>query len=214
MIPKRFIRIWIGGTKKIPLKFEEWWDEFKKIHPNFEFITLTDYSLFPNIPEEIKKILKEVKTCAGVADIMRILALYELGGIYIDTDVMPLKSFEPLLIEDTPFLGKRSSKSFESAIIGSPKGHEAFKKLIDELPEWYAKHKHLTAPVQTGPAFISKFLFGRQDVRHLPEKYFYAYKGFMGPKREEKKRILSDKSNFPKEMYCVHMFNHKWGGRP
>jgi len=30
-IPKRFIRIWIGN-KPMPNKFQEWWNDFKKIH--------------------------------------------------------------------------------------------------------------------------------------------------------------------------------------
>lgn len=212
-IPKRFIRVWIG-TKEIPELFQKWWNDFQILHPDYEFITLTDYSLI-YIPEEISYIIKEVKTCAGISDIVRILAIYQLGGIYIDTDVMPIKSFDDLLeSDDRPFLAHRSTKSFESAIIGSPKGHPAFLELIKTLPKWYEEHKTNSASVQTGPAFISSILFGRDDINHLPTKTFYPYNGFKAPKRDEKLEIFKDKSNFPNEMICAHFSNNRWGGKP
>lgn len=213
MIPKRFIRIWIGGKLSIPAKFEEWWNDFKRLHPDYEFITLRDYSLVKP-PVELLPLIDNVKTCAGLADIMRIVAMYELGGIYVDTDVMPLKNFDPLLEDDKPFLAKRSSKSFETAIIGSPPKHPAFKKVIDNFPDYFWKNVDKAASVQTGPAYVSSILFGREDIRHLPIKTFYPYNGFMAPKREEKMRIFSEKSNFPPEMYAAHFSNHKWGGKP
>jgi mannosyltransferase OCH1-like enzyme len=213
MIPKRFIRHWIGGSKKIPAKFDQWWDEFKEMHPGWEFVTLRDYSLITPT-KEILPLLANVSTCAGSSDIGRILALYQLGGVYVDTDVMPLKPFDGLLEDPRPFLAMRSSKSFETAIMGSPKGHPAFADLIEALPKWYYEHEGRSASVQTGPAFVSSVLFGRVDIRHLPPSTFYPYNGFMAPKREEKIKMFSDKSNFPPEMLCAHFSNHRWGGKP
>lgn len=215
-IPKRFIRVWIGD-KEIPSRFEQWWLDFQSIHPNYEFITLTDKDINTTIsvPNKLLPLIKNVKTCAGVSDIIRILALYQLGGIYIDTDIMPIKSFDNLLESDNiPFLAKRSGVSFESAVIGSPKGHIAFKTLIDELPNWYSQNLERSASVQTGPTYVSKILFGRKDINHLPIKTFYAFNGFRPPKRDEKDAMFEDKSNFPKEMIAVHYSNHRWGGKP
>lgn len=211
-IPKRFIRVWVGN-KDIPELFEKWWQEFKEIHTEYEFITITEETKL-DIPEAVKDVIKKTSTCAGVSDILRLIALYEMGGIYIDTDMMPLKKFDELLKDGRPFLGKRSSKSFESAVIGAPAKHPAFKKLIKELPEWWENHKESTASVQTGPAFVSSILFGRHDVMHLPVKTFYPYNGFMAPKREEKLKMFEDKSNFPSMMYAAHLSNHRWGGKP
>jgi len=213
MIPKRFIRIWIGGKNQIPEQFEIWWKEFQELHPDYEFLTLRNFDLIP-LPENLKPIVNEIKTCAGVSDVARILALYHLGGIYVDTDIMPIKNFDPLLNDDRPFLAKRSSKSFETAVIGSPAHHPAFKDVLDALPDWYQKHIDKAASVQTGPAFVSSVLFGRDDIRHLPIKTFYPYNGFMAPKRDEKVKMFLDKNNFPPEMYAAHFSNHRWGGKP
>jgi mannosyltransferase OCH1-like enzyme len=211
-IPKRFIRIWIGNNK-MPLQFEKWWQEFKQIHPDYEFITITNYESIP-MPDEIKSILKKINSCAGISDVVRILALYHIGGIYIDTDVMPIKSFDLLIDSNKPFLGKRSSKSFESAIIRSPKHHPALLELINKLPSWFYKNINKTASVQTGPTFVSSVLFGREDVTHLPIKTFYPYNGFLAPHRNDKIKLFNDKSNFPEEMICAHFSNHRWGNNP
>jgi mannosyltransferase OCH1-like enzyme len=211
-IPKRFVRIWIG-KKEIPELFEKWWEEFKVMHPSYQFITVRDYDI-NEIPENIRPIIKSVGTCAGVSDILRIIYLYNHGGIYVDTDVMPIRPFDSLLEKKMAFLAKRSGKSFESAVIGANPFHPGFKELIEKLPEWYYAHLQNSASVQTGPAFISSVLFGRDDILHLPSKTFYPYNGFMAPKREDKMEMFSDKSIFPKEMIAAHLSNHIWGGRP
>jgi mannosyltransferase OCH1-like enzyme len=216
MIPKRFIRIWVGGSKAIPNQFNIWWEQFREMHPDYEFISITKLSQL-NIPNNIKPIVAHVienGTCAGLADILRLVAVYDLGGVYIDTDVMPLKSFDPLIISDKPFLAKRSSKSFESAVIGSPKCHPAILETLNAMPKWYMNHIGRSASIQSGPAFVSSVLFGRKDVTHLPIKAFYPYNGFGSPKREQKIKMFANKNNFPNEMYAAHFSNHRWGGSP
>jgi len=212
MIPKRFIRIWLGKNL-IPHMFQKWWDEFKEIHPDYEFVTITDYDRI-KIPDTLISIYNNVGSYAGRSDILRIIILYNIGGIYIDTDIMPIKSFDTLLDKDMPFIGLRSGKSFESAVIGSPAKHKALSDLIDALPKWYSSHIDNAASVQTGPAFISSVWFGRDDIQHLPKHYFYPYNGFMAPKRSEKINLFKNKNNFNSEMYCAHFSNHRWGGKP
>jgi len=211
--PKRFIRIWLGN-KPMPEIFEEWWVIFKKIHPTYEFLTINDDNLYDllDIPNNIQDLINKVSSYAGLSDIVRLIALYQIGGIYVDTDIKPLQSFDGLLNEK-PFLGKRSSKSFETAVIGSPKNHIAIKKTIEELPYWFKENINKSASVQTGPAFVSSVLFGRDDVTHLPIKTFYPYNGFGAPKRNEKINMFEN-NNFPSEMLAAHFSNHRWGGKP
>jgi len=212
MIPKRFIRIWLG-EKKIPDLFEKWWDEFKILHPDYEFVTLTDDE-HPPIPEHLNKIYSLVNSYAGRSDILRLVALYEIGGIYIDTDVMPLKTFDKLIQSEKPFIAQRSKKSFEIAVIGSPKKHQAVQDLLHELPKWFYEHLENSASVQTGPAFVSSVWFGRKDILHLPTTTFYPYNGFMAPKKDKKLETFANKDKFPPDMIAAHFSNHIWGGKP
>lgn len=216
MIPKRFLRIWLG-TKERPAIFDEWWEAFRVLHPEYEFVTLTDADEARFIPPELSDVYRDADTYAGRSDILRLLALRDLGGVYVDTDIMPLRSFDPILADagERVFAGRRSRVSFESAVIGAPPEHPAILATLAALPSWYWAHAGRTAPVRTGPAFISSVLFGRPDVLHLPPKTFYPFNGFRAPKRVDKgilfSRILKDP---PSGMYSAHFSNHSWGGKP
>jgi mannosyltransferase OCH1-like enzyme len=211
-IPKRFIRVWLGD-KPIPEIFEDWWLKFKELNKDFEFLTIRNED---NIlmDEQIKRIYYDVDTFAGRSDIIRILALKQYGGIYVDTDIMPIKPMNELTKFKNPFMGKRSSKSFESAVIGSPKNHFAIDYLLSCLKKYYWENEGRAASVRTGPTFISKFWYGKDFIEHLPTEYFYPYDGFMAPKRHEKEKMFLNLNNFPEEMFCAHFSNRTWGGNP
>ena len=52
----------------------------------------------------------EARKYAFVSDYVRLWALEQYGGVYVDTDVMVLRSYEPLL-NDTAFIGLEESKA-------------------------------------------------------------------------------------------------------
>jgi len=52
----------------------------------------------------------EARKYAFVSDYVRLWALEQYGGVYVDTDVKVLKSYEPLL-NDTAFIGLEESKA-------------------------------------------------------------------------------------------------------
>lgn len=212
MIEKNIIRIWLG-PKPIPQMFEDWWLDFQKIHPDFTFHTLREESE-SLVPDSIRDIYDNAASYAGRSDILRIVAVKEIGGIYIDADFKPLRHMGSLLMDPRPFCGLRSSKSFANGLFGAPKNHPVLQDTLDALPAWYEAHNDRACSVSTGPAFFSSVWFGRKDVRHIPPSAFYPYNGFGAPKRHVREAIFADNSNFPPGMYCAHFGNHKWGGKP
>ena len=208
-IPKLFIRIWLGDNP-MPNRFEEWWLGFKKLHPDYSFMTITSEVGF-QMSKELENIYWKLGSYSSQSNVLRLLALYKFGGIYMDTDMKPLKPFDHLLEENTPFIGMRSTKSFATGVIGAPKKHPAVKHLIDKLPERYLTHGD--SSVVFGPGYVSAEWFGRKDIRHLPVRTFYLYDGFRAPKREERDRLMEE-GEFPEEMLAVHYGNHVWGGKP
>ena len=60
---------------------------------------------------------------AFVSDVARGLALFQQGGIYLDTDVEVLKSFDPLL-HHRSFWGFEAGNFVATSTIGAVKGHE------------------------------------------------------------------------------------------
>ena len=84
MIPRRIIRVWIGDLSEIP--FQGWWEGMQDLHPDYQFLTITDFSM-TGIPRVWRPCMHMLRSKAAVSDLIRILALHKFGGIYVDTDV-------------------------------------------------------------------------------------------------------------------------------
>ena len=109
MIPKILHYVWLGGNPLTPLAEEclaswkaamqDWqikrWDE-----TNFDIAAAPIYV----------RQAYEARKFAFVSDYVRLWALENYGGVYVDTDVKVLKSYEPLL-NDTAFIGLEESKA-------------------------------------------------------------------------------------------------------
>lgn len=100
-IPKRFFRVWLGPNE-IPVLFEGWWAAFKAMHPGYEFQTIGDDAANRLLYPELDGVYRDCKTYAGRADVIRYCVIARLGGVYIDTDVMPLRPFDPSTLSSNP----------------------------------------------------------------------------------------------------------------
>lgn len=93
----------------------------------------------------------EAKKYAFAADYIRFYALYNYGGIYLDSDVEVLRSFDPLL--GLPyFAGAETAGTIEAAVLGAEKGCDWVKQCLD----YYE-----------GRRFVRED--GSYDIRMLPE---------------------------------------------
>lgn len=72
----------------------------------------------------------EAKKYAFAADYIRLKALYENGGIYLDADVIIYKTFDELL-RLPYFIGCDQIRAFEAAVIGCEKGCKWIKDIFD-----------------------------------------------------------------------------------
>lgn len=93
--PKKIHYCWFGDnpkSKSILSYIEEW----KLKLPDYEIIEWNESNFDINICDYVTKAY-EAKKYAFVSDYARLLALYEHGGIYLDTDVEVCKNLDPLL---------------------------------------------------------------------------------------------------------------------
>ena len=103
MIPKIIHYIWLGGNP-IPSAIQECIDSWKRVMPDFKLM-LWDDEAIKEIDILFVKEALSVKKWAFASDVVRLWALANYGGIYLDTDVKVLRSFEPLLSEHA-FIGR------------------------------------------------------------------------------------------------------------
>lgn len=72
----------------------------------------------------------EAKKYAFAADYIRLYAVYNYGGIYMDMDVEVIKSFNDLLQNDY-ILGYEAAKGLEAGVFGAPKHAPWVKEVLD-----------------------------------------------------------------------------------
>ena len=108
-IPKIIHYCWFGG-KPMPELVERCIASWKKHMPEWEYRLWTEDNFdIASAPQYVLEAY-EAKKYAFVSDYVRLWALEQEGGVYLDTDVEVLRSFEPLL-HDTAFIGLEESKS-------------------------------------------------------------------------------------------------------
>jgi len=128
MIPKIIHLCWLSGDP-YPAKIVKCLATWKKFLPDYEVI-LWDTNRFDLNSSIWVKQAFEKKKYAFAADYIRFYALYHHGGIYLDSDVEVLKSFDDLL--DLPyFMGAEKAQTPEAAIIGAEKGCDWIKACLD-----------------------------------------------------------------------------------
>lgn len=142
MIPRIIHYCWLSG-EEYPELVRRCMDSWKRILPDYEFC-LWDRRRF-NIESSVW--VKEAvahKKYAFAADYVRLYVLFHFGGIYLDSDVEVLKSFDDLL-ELPYFVGKENSKhGIEAAVIGAEKGSVWIARCLS-----YYEGRHFAVPDQS-----------------------------------------------------------------
>ncbi len=109
MIPKILHYVWMGGNPLTPLAEQclAFWQEHM---PDWKIRQWNESNFDIAAAPQYVRQAYEARKFAFVSDYVRLWALEQYGGVYVDTDVKVLKSYEPLLI-DTAFIGFEESKA-------------------------------------------------------------------------------------------------------
>ena len=129
MIPKIIHWCWLSDDP-IPESLKKCMDSWKVYLPDYEFIHWN----FQRFPKGKSKWVDEAfanKKYAFAADYIRLYALYNYGGIYLDMDVEVLKSFNPFLSLKTMMCWQNAIGGLEVAAFGVEKGSKWVKECLD-----------------------------------------------------------------------------------
>ena len=131
MIPKIIHYCWLSG-EPIPDAYQAYLLNWKKLMPDYEFL-LWDQKRFDIQSHPWVLEAMTYRKYASASDYIRLHALYEYGGIYLDLDVEVLKPFDDFL--NLPyFIGKEDSVfGFEAATMGAKKNSVWIKKCMDRF---------------------------------------------------------------------------------
>ena len=138
MIPKKIHYCWFGKGK-MPTKAIECIESWKKILPEYELVEWNEDNFDINAIPYVREAY-ENKKYAFVTDYVRLYAMYNFGGIYMDTDVEVLKPLDQFL-DNVAFSGFESSQLIPTGIMASEKGFPLYKEFLD-----YYNDRHFVKP--------------------------------------------------------------------
>lgn len=184
MIPKIIHYVWFGGEK--PKEVLECIDSWRKNCPDYEIREWNEYNcsfcncVFLNEALALRKF-------AFASDVIRLSVLSRFGGVYLDTDVRLLKSFDAFL-ENKSFLGMETPFRVSTAVIGSEPN---IAWVADFLEQTYSlKGKHFinrdgSLDLVPNTAKLSEFLNctwhkHSKSISIYPEDYFCCKSFFTG----------------------------------
>ena len=141
MIPKIIHYCWFGGNSE-PKDVKKCIASWKKYLPDYEIKRWDESNYDVHKNQYMSDAYKE-KKWAFVSDYCRLDVVYTHGGIYLDTDVEVIRSFDPLLKEKM-FCGfeSRDPVGFKKNVVieysvnlglgyGAEKGHPFLKEMLD-----------------------------------------------------------------------------------
>jgi mannosyltransferase OCH1-like enzyme len=182
VIPTNVHRIWLDDP--MPPEFEGYGRRWTDLHPDWvvydwrstrSLPKLINGELFHDAREIIPKDWKRFQ-----ADLLRLELLYLYGGVYADTDVEPLRSFDPLrslgaFVAWSPNRGPNGQRLLTQAVLGFTSRHPFLKACIDGIPDAVREHGDRPLAQMVGPWHITRMWDEQQptDVTVLDESAFY-----------------------------------------
>jgi len=194
MIPKIIHYCWFGNNPKTKL-IEYCISSWKEHLSDYQIMEWNETNFDLNINDFVKRAASD-KKWAFVSDYVRAYALYNIGGIYLDTDVEIKKSLDEFLLHSA-FSGFESKGFPFTALWASEKGHIWPEKVLQH----YAQMNHWNKATNT--TIISNLLINEFKVN---------------PDSDEKQELSHKIVIYPSTHFCLdlkvnyatHHFNGSW----
>ena len=179
-IPRILHLIWVGDKEEPPYLMENI-NKWIELLPNWEIMLWKNNDLTTkHFPLNIIYLLDKVKKGAQKADIMRYFIIKKYGGVYMDSDITPYRSLEPIitklphteaiLCHDLDVTWYYIINAFFAAIPNHPIFISACELCNSAIINTEDIHMH-TGPRLLGDA-VSKTNLATNTVI-LPTKFFY-----------------------------------------
>lgn len=168
--------------------------------------TCTAYATEHNLPNPMEhpfvKGAYAAKKYAFVADYIRFWALYHCGGVYMDTDMYVVRSFNDLL-DNKLFVGWETNEQdyINVALFGASQDNTCVKSILKVYDSLIFDINHLDKFIV--PRIITPIVLQQTEAKVYPFDYFYS---FPFSKRMEKDFLKYKSAN----SYALHLWDISW----
>lgn len=187
-IPKHLHQVWLG-SKPIPKKFLDWRDNWRQLHPDWQYTLWID----SNTNRELDPLLKRCKSLSSKSNVVRLWAIKEYGGVYVDMDFNWNKNIDKWL-QHKAFAAKEKPQRYCNAFFGAVPNHpwinrqfQLLDKYVDKRPPW-------------GPTLMTVCSHYEPELWTIPTNLVYPYL-WNSPYREAYEF---------KDSYLVHHWDKSW----
>lgn len=154
-VPALIHQIWLGD-KEPPLKLIRSW---RLLHPNFKYIVWTDEKV-KTLKLHNRKIFDWLKSPTMKADLLRYEILYQLGGVYVDVDILCLRPIVDLLkhhffVAQDNYWWERKGY-IANGFMGCSPHHPLTGLLVNNFKNIELKSKSGHGALTTGPKYLTK----------------------------------------------------------
>jgi len=203
MIPKIIHYCWFGGAPKSAL-IEKCMASWRLYLPDYEIVEWNEQRFDVNANLYVKQAYSARKW-AFVSDYVRLYAIANQGGIYLDTDVEVFRSLDRFL-EHAAFTGFENFKGTLSpitAVMGARRNHPWICELLAEYDQ--------AAFLSSTDGSASLYTNTRRITTNLVERY--------GVRIDDTEQVVGDDlhiypshtfCNYGPESYSMHHFNGTW----
>ncbi len=182
IIPKVIHYCWFG-KKTVPDQYKEWMESWSRYCPDYE-IKLWNEDNYDITKNKYMLQAYQEKRWGFVPDYARLDIIYEHGGIYLDTDVELIKSFDDLLYQKG-FAGFETDKFVALGLgFGAVKGLPVIRQMRDAYDRMDFVNEDGSLNLVASPRFQTDILIKK------------------GLKTNGEYQIVDNLTIFPEKMFC------------
>lgn len=220
---KQIIHRYWSGPKPMPEEYVAFGEKWEDLNPGWAVVDHGEeiIQLWPDLAPVFNHLYERdggrdsIELHVQVADVVGYALLREFGGIYVNTDMEPLRPLSTIINESTPsFASYENYEDFRivNAAIGAPRPYDVFwSDLLDGLPARYFSRPYDEMVMSTGPGYLTDFYNTNKD------KYEFQVfpKSTFNPIHWGQIGSGGDASGFtyPEDSVAVHHWGHKKDGR-
>jgi hypothetical protein len=203
MIPRKIHYCWFGKGEK-PKLAKKCISSWERYMPDYEIIEWNEDNFDINM-NAYTRMCYEQKKYAFLSDYVRLLAIEQYGGIYFDTDVEVIRSFEKLL-NCGAFLGFENNEYVASGLgFGAEAHHPIVQQMIKEYePILDGQHGTVGCPILNTQALIKFGLVPNGRLQKFDNMTVYPSDYFNPCDSETGKMSKTDNT------YSIHWYSASW----
>jgi mannosyltransferase OCH1-like enzyme len=167
MAYKKIIHRYWSGPSEMPEAYKRYGEKWEDLNPGWVVIDHGEeiIQLWPDLFDVFNHLYERdagrdsIELHVQLADVVGYALLREFGGVYVNCDMEPVRSFDYAL-PDCAWASFENHEDWRivNAAIGAPQANNPFwEELLRELPHRYFNNPYDEMVMTTGPGFLTDF---------------------------------------------------------